>query len=56
MSGGGGGGGLCPEQDIITLKKATSNNIQALFQGFITLIINIEGIYGFFFIFGIKPS
>ena len=44
----GGGGGLCPEQDIITLKKATSNNIQGLFQGFITLIINIEGKYGFF--------
>ena len=39
----GGGGGLCPEQDIITLEKATSINIQGLFQGFITLIINIEG-------------
>ena len=46
--GGGGGCGLCPEQDIITLKKATSNNIQGLFQGFITLIINIEGKYVFF--------
>ena len=45
---GGGGGGLCPEQDIITLKKVTSNNIQGLFQGFITLIINIEGKYVFF--------
>ena len=53
---GGGGGGLCPEQDIITLKKATSNNIQGLFQVFITLIINIEGKYGFLCIFGIKPS
>ena len=39
----GEGGGACPEQDIITL-----NNIQGLFQGFITLIINIEGKYVFF--------
>ena len=46
--GGGRGGGLCPEQDIITLKKATSINIRGLFQGFITLIINIEGKYVFF--------
>ena len=46
--GGWGGGGLCPEQDIITLKKAASNNIQGLFQGFITLIINIEEKYVFF--------
>ena len=50
------GVGLCPEQDIITLKKATSNNIQGLFQGFITLIIDTEGKYGFLCIFGIKPS
>ena len=50
------GVGLCPEQDIITLKKVTSNHIQGLFQGFITLIINIEGKYGFLCIFGIKPS
>ena len=54
--GGGVGVGLCLEQDIITLKKATSNNIQGLFQGFTTLIINIEGKYGFLCIFGIKPS
>ena len=29
-------------------KKTTSNNIQGLFQGFFTLIINIEGKYHFF--------
>ena len=33
------------QQDIITLKKATSNNIQGLFHFFFTLIINIQGKY-----------
>ena len=34
--------------DIITLKKGTSKNFQGLFQGFFTLIFNIEGKYCFF--------
>ena len=36
------------QSDIITFKKATLNNIQGLFQGFSTLIINIEGKNRFF--------
>ena len=36
------------KQDIITLKRTTSNNIQWLFELFFTLIINIEGKYLFF--------
>ena len=36
------------QSDIITLKKAISNNIQGLFQVFFTVIINIKGKYSFF--------
>ena len=36
------------QQDITTLRKATSNNIQGLFNVFFTLIINIEGKYHLF--------
>ena len=36
------------QQDIITFKKATSSNIQGLFQGYFTLFINIEGKHHFF--------
>ena len=39
------------QQDIITFKNATSNNMQGLFQGVFTLIMNIEGKHRVFFPF-----